>query len=73
MATFKKGDKVRLVCGGVLMAVADVGDYSGMAMGPEDGVKCVWQDGKKTQEHVYDAAVLEHSASAIGVLGVRRG
>lgn len=57
MADFKKGDTVRLKSGGPLMTVADVGDFG--PLGPVDGVKCVWFDGKRREEDVFDSAVLE--------------
>lgn len=63
MAEFSKGDVVQLKSGGPLMTVSDVGNYSGMGTGPEDGVKCVWFDTvkgvQKNQDHVFDAAVLK--------------
>jgi uncharacterized protein YodC (DUF2158 family) len=59
MAQFNKGDVVMLKSGGERMTVEDVGDYSqGMGMGPEDGVHCVWFEGKKVQSHTFDAATL---------------
>ncbi|MBS7777685.1 DUF2158 domain-containing protein [Acidovorax sp. CCYZU-2555] len=61
MAEFAKGEKVRLVSGGPVMAVTDLGDYG--PLGPKDGVKCVWFAAIKgvetPQERVFDAAVLE--------------
>lgn len=63
MSTFKKGDKVRLVSGGPRMAVANLGDYSTMGTGPQDGVLCQWfatvKGVEQPQERVFDAAVLE--------------
>lgn len=65
MADFKKGDTVRVKSGGPLMTVAE--------LGPEDGVKCVWFDGKHREEDVFDAAVLKISESGISVASISRG
>lgn len=65
MAEFQKGDVVMLKSGGEPMTVDDVGDYaSGMSMGPKDGVRCVWFEGKKVQRHVFDAATLKKIETA---------
>ncbi len=58
MAKFKKGDVVQLKSGGVSMTVADVDDYSNQGKS-ENGVKCVWQEGAKHFEEVYDEEVLQ--------------
>ena len=63
MAEFKKGDTVRLKSGGPLMTVMAVGSYG--PTGPEDGVKCVWFEGKRNEEEVFDSAVLEISDSKL--------
>lgn len=57
MPDFNKGDVVQLKSGGPKMVVSDIGDYT--PTGPEDGVFCVWFDGKKSFEKVFDAAVLQ--------------
>jgi uncharacterized protein YodC (DUF2158 family) len=57
MPGFNKGDLVQLKSGGPKMVVSDTGDYT--PMGPEDGVNCVWFDGKKSSEKVFDAATLK--------------
>ncbi|MGQ7934718.1 YodC family protein [Paraburkholderia sp. D1E] len=59
MAGFSKGDVVQVKSGGPAMTVSNVGDYSGMGTGPQDGVLCIWFDGKKKVEDVFDAATLE--------------
>jgi uncharacterized protein YodC (DUF2158 family) len=59
MAEFKKGDTVRLNSGGPLMTITNLGDYG--PTGPEDGVKCVWFDGSRREEEVFDRAVLKIS------------
>ena len=56
MAEIKKGDVVGLKSGGVSMTVESVGDYS--PVGPEDGVACVWYEGKQVMRDVFDRAVL---------------
>lgn len=73
MAEFSKGDVVQLKSGGPLMTVSDVGDYSGTAAGPADGVKCVWFDTvkgvQKNQEDVFDAAVLKkYQRPSVGIV-----
>lgn len=60
MANIGKGDVVVLKSGGPDMTVDEIGDYSqGMGMGPTNGVHCVWFDGKKPMDKVFDAAVLK--------------
>jgi uncharacterized protein YodC (DUF2158 family) len=59
MADLKKGDTVRLKSGGPLMTVQNLGNYG--PTGPAEGAYCVWFDGKKKFESVFDAAVLEIS------------
>ncbi|ACO78286.1 hypothetical protein AvCA_20850 [Azotobacter vinelandii CA] len=57
---FVKGDIVVLKSGGPAMTVESIGNYAeGLARGPERGAKCIWFDGGKPQEHVFDVAVLE--------------
>ena len=58
MSEIKKGDRVVLKSGGPLMTVQDIGDYL-MSSGIEDGALCVWFDGNKPQEKVFDRATLE--------------
>lgn len=57
MDEIKKGDEVKLKSGGPVMTVRDVGDYS-FGAGIEDGVLCVWFEGAKPQEKVFDRATL---------------
>lgn len=45
------GDVVQLKSGGPKMTVEDIGDYS--PIGPQNGAKCVWFDGKKRLEDVF--------------------
>ncbi|WP_231876380.1 YodC family protein [Azotobacter vinelandii] len=57
---FVKGDIVVLKSGGPAMTIESIGNYAeGLARGPERGAKCIWFDGGKPQEHVFDVAVLE--------------
>lgn len=73
MADFKKGDVVVMRSGGPKMTVADVGDYSGMGLGPENGVKCQWFEKTKSFEQVFDAEVLkQYQAPSLGFV-VSRG
>lgn len=59
MSAIEKGDVVQLKSGGPMMTVSEVGDYSrNYVNGPQQGVKCIWFDGSKTSEQVFDAAVL---------------
>lgn len=73
MSEFKKGDVVVMRSGGPKMTVADVGDFSGFGMGPENGVKCQWFEKTKIHEQVFDAEVLKpYTAPAVGFV-VGRG
>lgn len=54
MDEIKKGDVVRLKSGGPSMTVQDVGDFVTVT----DGAQCVWFEGKKRYEHVFDRATL---------------
>lgn len=42
------------------MTVEKVGNYSGMAMGPEKGALCVWFDANKPVSKVFDIEILEN-------------
>jgi uncharacterized protein YodC (DUF2158 family) len=53
---FQKGDVVQLKSGGPTMTVQDIGDFT--SSGIEDGVLCVWFDGKKKYSEVFDRSVL---------------
>lgn len=59
MSQLQKGDVVRLKSGGERMTVEDLGNYSSLGVGPKEGAKCVWFDGKKVLREVFDIAVLE--------------
>jgi uncharacterized protein YodC (DUF2158 family) len=52
----KKGDTVRLKSGGPIMTVKDIGNYG--HSDTDDGVLCVWFDGKNPTEKVFDLATL---------------
>lgn len=54
---FQKGDVVQLKSGGPTMTVQNIGDFTGSS-GIEDGVLCVWFDGKKKYSEVFDRSVL---------------
>ena len=40
------------------MTVEAIGDYSGMGVGPQDGVACVWFEKNKKEVAVFDARTL---------------
>lgn len=57
MSEFKAGDVVVLKSGGPDMTILDVGDYS--PMHSNNAAKCVWFDGKKKCEDVFDIVLLK--------------
>jgi len=59
MAQFQKGDVVRLKSGGPWMTITALGDYSGWTTSPASTAACMWFEGKKRQETVFDVAMLE--------------
>lgn len=59
MSAFRKGQKVKLKSGGPLMTVDDVGDFSGMGLGPENGVRCIWFAKDELKQQVFDEETLE--------------
>jgi len=71
MADFKKGDTVRLKSGGPLMTVAELGNFG--VTSPEDGVKCVWFDGNRQEEAVFDSAVLKACDGSVSSRRIERG
>jgi len=50
MSELKKGDVVVLKSGGPRMTIRDTGNYGTI----ENGAYCVWFDGKKKYEDVFD-------------------
>ncbi|CAG8863138.1 hypothetical protein PS627_00074 [Pseudomonas fluorescens] len=73
MSSFNVGDVVVMRSGGPKMTVADVGDYSGSGLGPQNGVKCQWFEKTKMHEQVFDAGVLKpYAAPSVGFM-VGRG
>jgi len=56
MDEIKKGDEVKLKSGGPIMTVQDIGDY--VTAGIEDGISCIWFEGKDIKEKVFDRATL---------------
>lgn len=71
MTDFKKGDVVQLKSGGPKMTIQNLGDYG--PLGPEEGAACVWFEGTKPKEGIYDIAVLETASKpSLGVSSVRR-
>lgn len=58
MTGIKRGCKVILKSGGPIMTVQHIGDYT-MSAAVENGALCVWFDGSKPMEKVFDIEVLE--------------
>jgi uncharacterized protein YodC (DUF2158 family) len=58
MSDIKKGDQVLLNSGGPIMTVQDIGDYA-MSDGIENGAKCVWFDGSKPLDKVFDVEAIK--------------
>lgn len=54
---FKAGDVVQLKSGGPKMTIADIGHYS-ITGSTEIKARCVWFEGTKQKEHVFDLEVL---------------
>jgi uncharacterized protein YodC (DUF2158 family) len=52
----KIGDVVQLKSGGPLMTIEDIGKYN---YSDKDKAKCIWFDGKKRYEDVFDFETLE--------------
>ena len=63
MEQFQTGDVVRLKSGGPCMTITAIGDYSGWTMSPSHTVSCMWFEGQKKQETVFDVAILEKVSS----------
>ena len=61
MSELKKGDEVMLKSGGPIMTIQNIGSYT-MPHGIENGALCVWFDGNKPMEKVFDVATLEVSS-----------
>lgn len=57
MSNFNVGDVVQLKSGGPLMTVHSIGDYS--PTGPNPGLLCVWFDGNKKVEDIFDPRAVE--------------
>ncbi len=62
MEQFQTGDVVRCKSGGPWMTITALGVYSGWTMRSADTVACVWFEGEKPQETVFDMALLEKVA-----------
>jgi len=59
MSEFKKGDTVILKSGGPLMTIQDIGDYGRI----KKGAACIWFDGKRKIEDVFDLETLESAGN----------
>jgi uncharacterized protein YodC (DUF2158 family) len=75
---FKPGDKVRLNSGSPVMTIEDIGKY-GMGA-TKDNAKCVWFDGKKRCEEIFELVTLQHvtddddpNIPAVGIARLHRG
>ena len=73
---FKEGDKVRLKSGGPIMTIKGIGQYGAGAK--DDNALCVWFDGKKKFEDVFEFVTLEladddPNVPAFGVVPMHRG
>lgn len=58
MEQFKKGDVVILKSGGPPMTIHDLGDFS-LGCGVKNGALCVWFDGPRRQEGVFELESIE--------------
>jgi len=65
MEQFQKGDVVRLKSGGPWMIITALGDYSGWTTSPAHTASCLWFEGEKKQETVFDIALLEKASSQV--------
>ena len=62
MAQFQQGDVVRLKNGGPWMTITALGGSSGWTPSPAHAATCMWFEGHKQQETVFDVALLEKAA-----------
>jgi len=58
MNDIRKGSKVILKSGGPIMTVQNIGDYS-VSGGTKNGALCIWFDGNKPMEKVFDIEAIE--------------
>jgi uncharacterized protein YodC (DUF2158 family) len=63
MAQFQTGDVVRLKSGGPCMTITALGASSGWTPSPAHTATCMWLEGQKQQETVFDVALLEKASS----------
>ena len=56
--TFNKGDVVQLKSGGPLMTIHNLGEYP--TAGVKYGALCIWFDGAKRVDAVFELESLEH-------------
>ena len=62
---FRLGDTVQLKSGGPKMTIEAIGDHS-FSTTPEIKANCVWFDGTKKQESLFNvAAVMHHKLPSI--------
>jgi len=62
---FKAGDVVRLKSGGPAMTIEGIGKYGPGAS--KDNAKCVWFDGKKRYEQVFELDTLSPASHTTSV------
>ncbi|MCC7388538.1 MAG: DUF2158 domain-containing protein [Phycisphaerales bacterium] len=70
MAKFTKGDVVQLKSGGPRITVDEYGTFG---MTRTEGVKCVWFDGSRRLEEVFDEALLTPAEPSVRVTRIERG
>ncbi|MDH4555754.1 DUF2158 domain-containing protein [Pseudomonas sp. BN417] len=58
MSEINKGDVVQLKSGSPKMTVQELSNYM-MSGGPENGASCVWFEGTRPMEKIFDVEVLE--------------
>jgi uncharacterized protein YodC (DUF2158 family) len=61
MADFKKGDTVELKSGGPIMTVTQI---------ENNRIFCVWFEGSKKHQDIFDESTLEEASKSIAVFSV---
>ena len=59
MTPWQPGDVVRLKSGGPCMIITALGSASGWTMSASHTASCLWFEGDKPQETVFDVALLD--------------
>jgi uncharacterized protein YodC (DUF2158 family) len=71
MAEFNNGDMVYLKSGSPKMTIEHIGKY-GMGS-THDQAKCVWFEGSKRMEAVFELHTLRAAGEAVGTIRMERG